>query len=417
MQNVASEMQMVVDLNNHWQVKYGTSIIMDSLVQNYWPACIDNYHCTNTTVADPSHVTPTTAAMAAGWSTVFRNCPAGAYPTEAEIGGCDGDFTTELNMIKWRVEQAMWMLAASSGVLPGAMFYQPIPGVLTDTNVDAPLPQPNFGHFPIGTTNYYAGSLSQQMSAAACNGASNNLNSVCWQLSESDTNTSVADVALMGALFDIDPAFKAFGGDSNIAQGGNGEVPYWYSLLYSTGQAKHFLAANSPAVFDQCDVTVNGQSSPFAPPTCSPSSSQSASAPTPTEVPLSALVGAAVGLDGVACSQNFGSSTGVSTTTFGSGVPWWTLVGSVKLGINQGSAWGPGANATGDVTELTTSTSAPTKWLNNSHGGAPLQIHLATQTVDIGSAWDNTWDTSAGSSFYWYPADAYRGVLNTTAGV
>ncbi len=406
MQTAASQLQMIVDIHNHWQVNYGNEKIMDSLDLNYWPGCLWGTCPTPAALSATPASTPTsagagpnliTATMATAWSTVFRNCRDGNSPTTTEMGGCDPDVQgdsdpeTELNMLKWRVTQALWMLAASSGVLPQGMVYQPIPGFFTDKDVQSNatisgtdglnggyLSKYNAG----GASNYYAGSLA---ASSTCNDP---LVSSCWVLASSDPNSSVGDVTLAGTAYDIEGSFGEFGEDL--------EVPSWEQFLYLPdyggsaqygGPTKHILAANAGAIFDQCSVTINGGRSPFSPPTCPPQDPDAGSGTpsSPTPVSFASLVGAAVGLDGIQCELNFGQNklkAGKNEPTFGQGEPneWWELVGSVKLGVSEQSTMAqvPGQP---DFWELATAAPAP----DGIGEGVPTSL-----AVNITNPWDQS---------------------------
>jgi hypothetical protein len=307
---VVTQLKMNVDLSNHWRVTYGGSTIMDSTDAGYWPACIDNNNCQQT----GSNVQ---AAMAPGWSTVFRNCAT----ANVALGSCDGGGkTAELNMLKWRVTQAMWMIAASAGVLPQGMITQPIPAVFTDWCAQGC----SGTYIPTGTATFYTG---KAVSAPPswCNGQA----ASCSMLDNGDRNTSAGDVRAVGPIFSVSPAFGAF--ENGVTQ----EVPYWYRDIYSSTYApyvKHIVTSNDATSFSQCGVGHQGQylGNPFAPNPC-------AGTPPPVQVSLAALVSRASRLEGAKCNQNFGPpASGSEATDVGSpqwSQPWWATVTNAKLGV------------------------------------------------------------------------------------
>ena len=259
MKSAASQLNMIVDLQDDWQVQYGGQKIMDSQDVAFWPACI-NSGCTANGSQDDAGVKAnlTTTTMAPFWSQVFRNCPPGSAQS-APLGACEVDADTERNMLKWRVTQAMWMLAASAGVLPAGMVYQPIPGRFEGyfgyANTTFPTDgQGDFMNYPDGVANYYGSTF---VTSTSCGDPSI---PSCYSVFLPQ-GWSTGDIALVGPLFDINAKFTKFSASN--------ELPAWYKDMYATGAAlypntKHFFAANSSAVFDPCSVV---QSTTFRPPT------------------------------------------------------------------------------------------------------------------------------------------------------
>ncbi|HEY2510268.1 MAG TPA: hypothetical protein VGI39_05410, partial [Polyangiaceae bacterium] len=340
-----SQLHLYVDLANRWQVSYGSHLLMDSGDPTLWPGCINN-QCAATASGVVGGGTPTppstpsvdqgTARMASAWSIAFRDCPSGVDPTTAALGVCNGsgagaDSVAELNMLKWRVTQALWMLGAYSGNLPYGLVRQPIPGAFGD---DCQGVACSDAYFPAGYSNYYAG---RPIASTSCNGAASN----CYALDPSDTRTNIGDIGAIGPLFDVAPAFSAFGGESDYtptSTGLGGEVPYWYGLLYSPdvgGTVKHFMVSNEAATFDQCSTPFGDSSK------CGQGAANSAG------VAPADLLSRAYGLEGVNCSQTRG---GPGLTATGGG-DWAALVGAVKQGISAQAMGGrvvPANGAGGD---------------------------------------------------------------------
>ena len=285
----ASQLQLDVDMNDNWQVTYGSQIIMSTYSESYWPGCLLASNCTATTGL--------TAVMAPVWSAVFRDC---ANPNVG-LGGCDGGgIGAELNMLKWRVTQALWMIDASAGIVPPNMFNQPLPGVFTDW--DGPNAA-GLAYFPTSSVAWYLGTLS--------NGG----------LSSSDPNTSIGDIQRIGTVTPVGSLFGSF--ESSV----DSEVPYWYRDLYSapytqrTAIMGHFAASNDAAVFTQCP-------GPFASPPC-PASPQS------VQISLSSLIARANNMEGLVCTKNFAEMSGRTVSDTQTGNPWWYTVAAVKQGLDR----------------------------------------------------------------------------------
>ncbi len=325
LQLVASLLKMTVDLSNHWQVTYANQPIMDSADPAYWPGCIAAGGCTTVRgVPEP---------LAEAWSQVFRDCADPTNDSSSTPLGCDGSAAAELNLIKWRVMQAMWMIAASSGEIPAGMITQPIPAVFTDWCADADGPYGACayanGHsaddfVPPGTVTYYTGTP-VDADPSFCGGLGK-----CQTLDGGDTRTNGADIRAAGPIFPVDQSFNAFENSSSE------EVPYWYRTAYSSTYAtmvRHIFTANTAAVVDQCEglgePVWSGGKNPFAPP------SAQCGQQIATQVPLVSLVGAASGLDAIECVRDWGEPKGNLTPPQAFSEPWWYAVTDVKLGISK----------------------------------------------------------------------------------
>ena len=333
MQSVADQMKMSVGLTNHWQVTYGSAsqIIMDSVDVRYWPACLNSNFCNNVGSGGLGGPSAVQAAMAPAWSTVFRDCP---NPTD-NFGalGCDagGSAATELNAIKWRVTQAMWMIGASAGAIPAGMFALPIPAIFTDWCANCSTQS----YFPVGWPTFYLGTVVNASVSpfSQCDNLTNN----CQMLSTSDPNTSAADVSTVGPIFGVNPAFGLF----EVAA--SNEIPSWYREIYSANSpyqtyqpgplVTHILASNASVVFPQCNDEFGQQ--------C-PSMGNGAPNPTLAPVSLSTLVGNATHFNGFGCSRFFGEpSSGPTPQDTVASQAWWITVAEVKTGMSNAGP-GPG---------------------------------------------------------------------------
>jgi hypothetical protein len=296
LQTVATQLKMTVDPSNHWQVTLGGGTIMDSdsdPTKNtlYWPGCI------STGCKSAVDVAQTT--MNRTWSLVFRSC--GYTDPLGTALGCEGSADAELNMIKWRVMQAMWMIGASGGTVPQKMFTLPLPAAFTDCGPGGMSCSNAPGGYP---TIYFA-------------------------------NTNVADQLVVGTPLSVDPRFGAFGT-------GSAEIPTWYSTTYNantvwpptgTGVLSppatlvHLVAANDPVGFTQCKNSFGN---------CSGSSTPVVQVPLLTLMTRSSST-----LDGYKCAQNTGNWGNTIPQDTATGQPWFQTVGQVKSGVADVTACVP----------------------------------------------------------------------------
>ena len=238
-ETAAGSLQMSVDLFNAWTVTFGTQLLMSSTNQSYWPACLTNGSCAAST-ALPS------PEIVIGLNNAFRWCPPSSYGSMAPIG-CDlvqagsslySAQDAELNALKWRVMNAMWLLAAANGGLPQGMFSLPVPVALVSGSCNYPWPFCYPGQPPTPTSQY------------GVTGSVNAHSTTLYSYAMSGASPAYGDdPAYIGALYPVAPAFGAFG-SSDLP---NTEFPDWYISTYqSAAQAypgstplKHTMVQNA----------------------------------------------------------------------------------------------------------------------------------------------------------------------------
>jgi hypothetical protein len=122
---------------NGWRVESAGAVVMSTDATNgmknhppIWPACLATQTCDWN---DP---------LTNAWNDMFRRCAQGALHTA--LGACEGgDATAETNLLRWRIEAAMWLAATMTGSVPQGMFDAPMPAVTfpntTDINHCSPI--------------------------------------------------------------------------------------------------------------------------------------------------------------------------------------------------------------------------------------------------------------------------------------
>jgi hypothetical protein len=294
MNALANSLSMNVDLWGNWNVVYANSTIMDSTSSSLWPGCLRGSQCATAQTGMPYLL-----------NTAFRYCPTGPGSTQAITDptqllqaplGCDpgtGDpATAELNILKWRVAGALWMVAASAGGMPSGMFNMPVPvvylpasdgnGGLINTFVGAAYPATRL--LPAGpVTGTNGGATLEGYTQQAVEGV-----------------VSDEDAVTMGTVYDMAPAWSAFAG--NAAN----EIPAWYMNLYSGAAASYTKQAqisNTSLNWTNCQVgwTINDSE-------CAYANGQPNFPYNPLPVSFNGLLnnGAFV-LDGFVCPQRWGT--------------------------------------------------------------------------------------------------------------
>jgi hypothetical protein len=270
MQTFASALQLNVDLWGNWQVTFAGAPILDSTAATLWPGCLRTT-CANVPSAD-------------ALSKAFRWCPANLATTSlAALGTCDAtDVNQELNMLRWRVQGALWMVAASAGAMPPNMFNMPIPVATWPPSQQS-----------VALPAAYPGQLvptpaSQSGQSPALNG---------YQLQLQPGVTTSADQLDLGTVWDIAPSWGEF-----TAHAAN-EIPAWYRGLYNSsaigpaGFLKHGWYQSASLNWPNCAAGgfVGGSQSNNG---C------------PGAIGLGQLLDAAgPNIDGLVCTQPFGSSS------------------------------------------------------------------------------------------------------------
>ncbi len=321
MQSLANSLQMHVDLFDNWYVLYNQQAIMAAspLSPNYWPTCL---------LANPPICgTPQSNPLNYALSEAFRYCPATSDPNQLmslPLGSsnCDPnaangttDALAELNMIKWRVAGALWMIGAAAGEVPSGMFQMPIPAV-----TGSPPP----GNANVFVDAVYPGQLSPPNGTVGGFPLMGPLTLNKYTLPAKQGVVSSADSLQFGTAYDIPPQWGAFPLD--VA----GEIPTWYLQLYvsnvnSNGNplnyTKHLLESNSGLVW-QCGPKAGpASSSSFGTSFCGNTPT------TPTNMSLaSAIDTGAWTLDGIQCARPYGEpSSGQAAGQNGA-----TLTGQVE---------------------------------------------------------------------------------------
>jgi hypothetical protein len=301
LQLAATSLRMNVDLSDNWTVTYQNKIIMDShppaagQVTTLWPGCLRANTCANNL-----------AQLTNGpLNTAFRYCP--AIPADspnlltALLGSKDCDPNApstnadmaELNMIKWRIEGALWTIAASAGEVPSGMFNMPIPVVT----------QPS------------QGPQIQTFTGAAYNGRLSPPTNGTYTLPALQGMVTNGESLNFGVAYDMPPAWAAF---PTYAKN---EIPNWYLSLYDPAAQvipKMVQASNTPLTWScqsvdpvqAYDTNVANQelalfggappSAPYMFDTCNSSTKL-------TNISLAdALDNGAWSLDGIKCAAPFG---------------------------------------------------------------------------------------------------------------
>jgi len=298
---LASGLKLTVDQHDHWSLSYLTTTpLMDSQNTNLWPAChASSGGCSNV----PS---------AAVFDKAFRYCP-GADRTTAALGCSAPSAGAELNMIRWRVSGALWMIAASAGELEGGMFNIPVPVVTWPPTT------------PSSTAVFVGAAYSGRLIGNGTAGQ--------WQM---DPSLSRADNNALPLAYDVDPAFTSFG--SSAPQ----EIPAWYTSLYAANTpAKHVLASNTSMVWPNC-VLAHALNLPQASSCSIPQDQDSNDFITstidqtpPSPLPISLLQilnGGSVSLQGYTCSAPFGGSSVTGPAIGG----WTYALGDLITALNTG---------------------------------------------------------------------------------
>jgi hypothetical protein len=312
---LASSLKMNVNLWNDWQVTYAGTPIMDSTSSSLWPGCLRGNTCSST---------GTPALL----NTAFRYCPGVTDQTQllTTALGCDPGSgsapAAELNMLKWRVAGALWMIAASAGDMPPQMFNMPVPVVL--------LPAAD-GHG--GSLSVFIGAGYNGQTLVGAGTATNPTNTADLPLAgytvqASQGVASSGDSTTLGTIYQIPSTWSAFTGSSA------NEIPSWYSSLYSSAAlayTKHAQTSNTELPWINCDAgpavglsgvcPIDGQGQPQLP-------------YDPLPISFAQLLDAgAWTLDGMACSAPFGTpATGDPTGP--TGVGFTELISAFKTGYD-----------------------------------------------------------------------------------
>jgi hypothetical protein len=315
---IGTAAKMSVDIGNRWSVAVDGQTIMSSTDTSFWPACLAN-GCASLTGA---------AQLQAGYlNTAFRWCPSVADqdPTALlhEPLGCDGpdalsNQAAELNVLKWRVTQGLWMMAVNAGVAPANMFSIPVPIALEPIITSPSTPPVPFIAAEDGAWKI---APSQKTVPGLWPGSSVTLQG--WVAQPTLSNAQVAQI---GTAYDVAPGFSAF--TSHAAM----EIPSWYMNMYaqaaSTGLMNTSPSWGNPSVaFNDCNYTTMTGTTDSA---CFAS-------PPPTDVTPFALsmaqlaAGGSSQLNGMLCGQPFGEGdpAGAVTTPMRS-FPLWQLVAAAK---------------------------------------------------------------------------------------
>lgn len=330
----ASELNMTVNLDGSWNVKYGTQTLMASDDSRYWPGCLGGAQCKGATAA------PVTRTMSDTWSSVFRNCPGGNDNSTQGLG-CEGvlgqssptgqqSVQAETNMLRWRVMQALWTIGASAGSIPQGMFSLPIPatfqGQCPPTQSGQPicnsLEASNVGGsgFPLtyvygGGASLYTGSLMDANPSSFCGTLSNPAGG-CSQVNPNSPNygsgwyVAQSDVLSAGPIFSVQPGFTTFGASATS------EIPAFYLFIYTSDQGNapvaHVIAQNQALTFNQN-------------PPCTVTKACTAPLPNPVPTPFTQFMSGATGIAGAVCANNYDPS--------GSNSNLWSNVALYKGGI------------------------------------------------------------------------------------
>lgn len=333
---VASQLTMSVDLSSNWTVSYGgTTIMASGAGPSYWPACLESSSCASI---------PLAAAVPA-WNATFRSCASGA------LGSCNSlSPEGESNQIRLRVARAMWTLAMSGGVLPEAMFTQPMPAFFSDFCAGNDC----VAYYPTGAFSYYRGNPVPANNTLFCKYGSS-----CYQLTTSnDGNVQNNDIGAVADLYTIGSHF--YDGVTN------GDVPNWYQQSYNlaypdatpnpqSNGVYHTMASNSAAVFDPCITAFFAGTSGNGPQSCQGDTNGYPSAPTtPNPTALLSFFSDSTHIGGFGCQTPYGEpNTGMAPQSLASGYPWWTMLSVSDASFTTGapceqpSQWGPNGQLSG----------------------------------------------------------------------
>jgi hypothetical protein len=383
--------QMFVDLFDEWWVTVGGQMLMSSTDDRYWPACLVN-GC--------SGLTGPAKTQATYLNTAFRWCPNSVTPTPAQLLavplGCDGPgngsaaTTAEMNMLKWRVTQGMWMIGVSAGQMPSGMFNIPVPVALELQ------PTPSITTVPYFVA--YDGVWSPRSGTLNIPGTTQHLSE--WGRSAGSSNT---DIATFGTAYDVAPAFGAF--TDHAPQ----EIPSWYIAMYTnaiaTGGVKHSTVFGSESwmfngylyhQMSEAGAAVTAESPPGVP-------------AVPYPIAMADLEAAgSVNLTGIACQNPYGESThnvGIPASSL-TGYTLWQLVATAKGELagdigGQGVAhyWYSGESCGGGINET----------LDGMVPVSGFSCPLMSTQAGSGSTWDipidqlsMTSSTSATGSGFWF---------------
>ncbi|MCA9600149.1 MAG: hypothetical protein KC776_42895, partial [Myxococcales bacterium] len=102
--------------SGHWKLLLGGVALMDSAPGGKWPGCLRS----GQTCA------PSETAAVETFGQLFRR---GVAPTAMLGSGLDGPEQREANILLWRVQGAVWMLASMAGIAPAKLFDMRLPAV------------------------------------------------------------------------------------------------------------------------------------------------------------------------------------------------------------------------------------------------------------------------------------------------
>ena len=219
---LAGGMRFFVDEEAQWTLtSYGVPI-MSSEGSALWPGCMRN---PGGCVGEDRTST---------FNLAFRYCPS-LDPQTAALGQCGSGSGTseqgELNLLRWRVMGALWMLAASTDRIPAGMFQMPIPVANT---VNA----------PSGVVN----------AALYCDGQFYEDGVDTYKL----VSSYPEDTRILGEVSPIDSRFTVFPNNAST------EVPSWYLSIYQPGSAGYFHRVASNAELTNPNTSADGYLTPEA---------------------------------------------------------------------------------------------------------------------------------------------------------
>ncbi len=318
MQSLAGSLKMSVDLLDNWNVTFGGAQIMSSVSgSSLWPACL-------ATAGACGQQSPTNPAFLL--NTALRYCPGhtDAASLFTQPLGCDGAINgqsaaaAELNVLRWRVAGALWMIAASAGGMPAQMFNIPVPVVLLPAtgqgggSLSVPAPEGYDGTRWLPTGHTAQGLLE-------------------YSAPPDPTVENADDSTTLGVAYPVQSAFSAF---TNNA--GN-EIPGWYMGMYAPSTLAytfHALTGNSEVAWTNCTA---GEAIGNTPCTGNPDDPSQPQKWNPTSIDLSALLATgASDLDGLACATRWGNpSQGPSNPTGSGGQSLRDLIDAFKTGYSQ----------------------------------------------------------------------------------
>ncbi|HEY2512518.1 MAG TPA: hypothetical protein VGI39_16740, partial [Polyangiaceae bacterium] len=312
---LVADLRMNVHTFNDWDVAYAGEPFMSTTDEGLWPACLRG--------TPFSKVAPRQLPLAKLLNSAFRWCSLGRSIDGSPLGSCDGGGpygeTAEINTLKWRVMQALWMLAASAGTAPAGLFHLPFP--------IATFPAAN-GSVPFSLA--FPGQFASDPAIPLLNDPHANTNTPFHSVGASRLlvpPSTQAEWSVMDDVYDVAQEFGIF------TAAANQELPDWYLSLYGqslpSSSLKHRWFDSPEVPFYQLSY---GTALSGAAPSWMPDWIRgNAQAAQPFPVSLGSVLDLAPSLDGLACANPWGESTppGPIVGPPGKTYPFWLWVASL----------------------------------------------------------------------------------------